>query len=178
MVSAPEIVTERLLLVAATPAHFDALIDGDPEGFRAALGAAPPDPFAPPPLTDDVIAWFRDQLLETPALQTWLFRWMIARRDRATLGSLGFAGPPDEHGVVTIGYLVYPAHEGKGYASEAVTRLIAWALAQPGVRAVQATIKPDNAASRRVAERAGFTRAGAVQSRDEGLLDLWERRAD
>lgn len=175
--SVPPIVTKRLDLVAADPEQFDALLAHDPGAFSASLGAPAPVPFEPPPLTDDVIEWFRDQLRADSGIKPWLFRWMISRPDRSVIGSLGFAGPPDADGVVVMGYSVYPQFERRGYASEAASALIEWALTQPGVRTVRATIKPDNVASRRVATHAGLVLAGQTHSDEEGLLDVWERYA-
>jgi RimJ/RimL family protein N-acetyltransferase len=163
-------------LIPALPEQFDALLAGDPARFGHSLDAAPPEPFEPPPLTDDVIAWFREQLVETPALGHWLFRWIVTIEGRLTIGSLGFTGPPDDDGILLLGYSVYPMHERRGYASEAAAALTTWALAQPGVTAVHATIKPANLASRRVAERAGMRVVGAIHSEEEGDLDLWECR--
>ena len=56
------------------------------------------------------------------------------------------------------------------------TALATWALGQPGVTRVEATIRPDHAASQRVAAKAGLRRTERVeQDPDEGLVEVWER---
>ncbi|MFD9246558.1 GNAT family N-acetyltransferase, partial [Streptomyces sp. NPDC059556] len=40
-----------------------------------------------------------------------------------TVGGIGFHGPPDEIGVVTVGYGLVPVARGNGYASEALGAL-------------------------------------------------------
>lgn len=61
-----------------------------------------------------------------------------------------------------IGYIVTPARQHQGIASEAVAALLAHCFGALGFYRVQALIHPDNAASRALAERLGF--------RWEGLL--------
>ena len=42
------------------------------------------------------------------------------REDGQAIGGVGFHGPADENGSVTIGYGLIPSARGKGYASEAL----------------------------------------------------------
>lgn len=71
----------------------------------------------------------------------------------------------------TIGYTVDPAHQGHGYATEAVSALLAW-LAQRGVTTVDAEPLGDNLPSRRLLERLGFA---VVADLDDGAV-RYERR--
>lgn len=66
-------------------------------------------------------------------------------------------------GITEIGYGVHPAHRGRGYATEAVRRLTGWALGEGGLRRVELRVNLGNAASIRVAEKAGFTREGMLR---------------
>jgi RimJ/RimL family protein N-acetyltransferase len=70
----------------------------------------------------------------------------------------------------TIGYTVDPTHQGNGYATEAVSALLAW-LAERGVRVVDAEPLADNQPSRRVLERLGFD---PVDHLDDGSV-VYER---
>jgi RimJ/RimL family protein N-acetyltransferase len=63
-------------------------------------------------------------------------------------------------GQVEIGYGTITEFQGRGYATEAVSALTAWALSQPEVSVVVADALPANRASVRVLERAGFAEAG------------------
>jgi len=104
----------------------------------------------------------------------WWARLLVERDTRRVVGSSGFVGPPDRDGVVVTGYAVYPEDQRRGYASEAVTALVAWALTQPGVRRVRATIHPTNPASRRVAAKAGLRMVGELRDEQDGDLEVWE----
>ena len=53
----------------------------------------------------------------------------------------------------------------EGYMTEAVRALCAWAKQQPGVRQITAETDPDNRASQRVLQRAGFHPAEADATR-------------
>ncbi|MFM7211168.1 MAG: GNAT family N-acetyltransferase [Actinomycetota bacterium] len=83
------------------------------------------------------------------------------------IGGAGFKGPPDDQGVVEVGYGFAPSARGHGYATEAVRALCALAVAR-GAVAVIAETHVDNAASERVLERCGF----AVTSRD-AQMTFW-----
>lgn len=72
------------------------------------------------------------------------------------IGTIGFFGPPDELGQVTIGYGLVPGARGFGYATEAVERLVEFCRSLGNVRAVLADTDTDNVASQRVLAKTGF----------------------
>ncbi|MFE2012509.1 GNAT family N-acetyltransferase [Streptomyces sp. NPDC059491] len=84
-----------------------------------------------------------------------VFRPYEIRVDGVTVGGIGFHGPPDATGVVTVGYGLLPAARGKGYASEALRALLEVARVA-GVAGVKGDADLDNAASHRVMEAAGM----------------------
>jgi RimJ/RimL family protein N-acetyltransferase len=54
-----------------------------------------------------------------------------------------------------------------------------WGLDRPEIDVIRATIRPDNAPSLKVAERAGFVATGETLEDDEhGELLVFERRAN
>lgn len=71
------------------------------------------------------------------------------REDGYAIGGLGFHGPPDHDGSVTIGYGLVPSAQGKGYASEALRALLAFARAR-GITCVRGDTDHDNIASQHV----------------------------
>jgi RimJ/RimL family protein N-acetyltransferase len=73
-----------------------------------------------------------------------------------------------------LGYLVGAPARGRGVASRAARLLSRWALREWGVARVEIHVRPDNPASLRVAERAGFTREGVLRS----YLEVRGRRYD
>ena len=83
-------------------------------------------------------------------------------------------GPPDEQGLVEIGYGIVPKFEGRGFATEAAEALIAFALADERVRTIQAHTLPVANASTRILTKCGFRHIGEVVSPDDGLVWRWE----
>ncbi|MFD6949807.1 ribosomal-protein-serine acetyltransferase [Nocardiopsis sp. TSRI0078] len=72
-----------------------------------------------------------------------------------------------------VGYWVSPWGRGHGYATEAAVAVSRWALGQ-GFQRVEIKAATDNAGSRRVAERSGFSFEGVERS----AMPLHEGRAD
>lgn len=74
--------------------------------------------------------------------------------DGKAIGGIGFKGPPHE-GSAEVGYGLAPSARGHGYAAEALRGLLGVAGAH-GLTRVVADTTPDNIASQRTLERAGF----------------------
>jgi ribosomal-protein-alanine N-acetyltransferase len=60
----------------------------------------------------------------------------------------------------TLGYYIDEAHTGRGYATDAVRLSLQFAFGSASLHRVQAAVLPRNVASRRVLEKAGFSREG------------------
>jgi RimJ/RimL family protein N-acetyltransferase len=83
---------------------------------------------------------------------------LIAERaSRSAIGSIGFYGPPDEEGQVTIGYGLVEQYRGRGLGTEALAALIAYCRTRPEVRTILADTEVQNKVSQRVLEKSGFT---------------------
>jgi RimJ/RimL family protein N-acetyltransferase len=63
----------------------------------------------------------------------------------------------------SVGYWLRRSARGRGAMTEALTAIVAWARAEQRIRRLVLTAHPDNIASQRVAERAGFTRVGITE---------------
>jgi RimJ/RimL family protein N-acetyltransferase len=63
-----------------------------------------------------------------------------------------------------IGYWLIPRVRGRGLGSRAVTLFARWAVTGAGLARVEALVLPDNMASQRVLEKAGFRREGHLRS--------------
>ncbi|MGH7912152.1 MAG: GNAT family N-acetyltransferase [Candidatus Dormibacteraceae bacterium] len=85
--------------------------------------------------------------------------WLVVH-DGQTVGDCGTHGPVDAEGRVEIGYGLAAPSRNQGLGTELVRAITGWLLTQPGVNAVRAHTLPDNRASRRVLERAGFSARG------------------
>ena len=88
--------------------------------------------------------------------------WAVERKaDGLFLGQAGFADfkrdiTPSLEGIPEMGWIFAAHAHGQGYASEAVAAGLAWADANLAAPELCCIIDPDNAASIRVAEKAGF----------------------
>ena len=83
---------------------------------------------------------------------------MFAVLDKATgtfVARVGAMTTP-ETGRIEIAWSTMPAAWGKGYASEAAQAAIDFTFAKSGLAALDCYLRPDNTASRRVAEKVGF----------------------
>jgi RimJ/RimL family protein N-acetyltransferase len=92
-------------------------------------------------------------------------------RDAATgafAGELGLFQVEPLTGQAMIGYDLAPAWRGRGYATRAVRLVARYAFEHVGLVRLIAGTAPDNVASQRVLERAGFQREGYQRSRLPG----------
>jgi [ribosomal protein S5]-alanine N-acetyltransferase len=71
---------------------------------------------------------------------------------------------PEKH-ILELGYVLGRAHWGQGYAVEAASALLGWALRERGVLRLQARCFTENPASARVLEKLGFVREGLLRGR-------------
>ena len=113
-----------------------------------------------------------EQLEEDPHAGVW-GGTLIERRSNFAVGQMGLKGPPDEQGRVEVGYGVNPSLQGRGFATEMLGALVAWAVEQPKVDKVTAECLTSNAGSIRVLEKANFERVGQRED-EEGRLFLWD----
>jgi RimJ/RimL family protein N-acetyltransferase len=82
---------------------------------------------------------------------------LVIADDRAKLlGTVGLLRPDRGQRTIEIGYWVAPWARGRGLAVRAVKLLAPWALRTLDLARVACDVDVDNAASRRVAQRAGF----------------------
>ncbi|WP_375446350.1 GNAT family N-acetyltransferase [uncultured Fibrella sp.] len=82
-----------------------------------------------------------------------------------------FKGAPDEEQTVEIGYGTYPAFQRRGYMTEIVGGLTAWALSQPGVDRVTAETALNNTASQAVLLNNQF-----MPFEQDEYVRWWEKR--
>ena len=87
-----------------------------------------------------------------PASPWWTYQLMV---DGQAVGDIGFHGPPDDRGRLTIGYQVVPAAQRRGIATAGCGQLVALAWAADA-RSLLAHVDPANRASREVLVRNGF----------------------
>lgn len=145
--------TARLLLLPCKPNVAQAIAAGS-AAVDALLGVRPTADWPGPNFRA-----YLPLLLANPARGRW--NWLVIHpQDRVIIGDSGFHGPPDDAGIVELGYIFAGAYRGRGYATEAGRALLEWGCAQPEVRGVIAGCAPDNRESIRVLEKLGLHRVG------------------
>ena len=93
-------------------------------------------------------------------------RWAVFRiADAATDEIIGGVNLSfGDHEIAEVSYFVRASARGRGVATRAVALVARWALEELGIERIELRVHPENVASRRVAERAGFTREGVERS--------------
>jgi RimJ/RimL family protein N-acetyltransferase len=160
-------------VVHLTGPVFRALAAGDLEAASAAC-PVPLSPWLAGPECAGVWRRRSRQVEEHPASAAWVTGVIWDERRGVSVGRAGFHGPPDAGGMVEIGYAVDPAHRRLGYARAALESLLARAAAEPQVRTVRVSIRPDNEPSNRLAGQYGFVRVGQQWDDVDGLEIIYE----
>jgi aminoglycoside 6'-N-acetyltransferase len=91
--------------------------------------------------------------------------------ERATgslVGDVGLSPAEGEPGVIKVGYTMDPAFQGRGYATEAVTALVALAFDGLAAQVVRAYASAENVASIRVAEKVGMRLVERIERTGDG----------
>ncbi len=150
--------SRRLTLVAATVALLEADLSGQ---LADSIGARVPDNW-PPDLYERAAMKFALALLQDPVERGWSFWFLLTKPPGPVevIGICGFKGRPDESGSVEIAYSILSQYRNRGYASEAVSRLVLWAFSHQHVKAVAAETLPHLSQSIRVLEKNGFIYTG------------------
>ncbi|MGC5051440.1 GNAT family N-acetyltransferase [Micromonospora sp. DT48] len=158
----PHLVTERLVLRPVDDTDVDRILeyrnlpevkhwllstDVDPERFRASWRRAADDP------NDHSVAVTLDGTV-------------IGTVSFDVVDGMGQPGMPPRTEAL-LGYVFDPAYGGRGYATEAVTAMVAHAFDQLGIRRITAGCFADNLASVRILEKLGMRRE------QHGVGDSW-----
>ena len=170
-----EIETVHLQLIPCSPEHLLALIAGE-ERFEERFGLPAADGLRAFIVSDEVSPAWLVRLRASMAADPWVDGFAIVHRESpSVIGTVGFKGPPDEHGVVEIAYGIVRVFQGRGYATEAAEAAVAFAFGSGQVRLVRAHTLPTLNASTRVLAKCGFKRTGEVEDPEDGLVWRWER---
>ena len=123
-----------------------------------------------PPTEEDVPGL--TEALQDPEIPRWTrvpspyteedARAWLASTGGELLGGVGLRAPED--GIAEIGYWVRREARGRGVAPRAVRLVSEWGLRERGFARISLMTEPENAASQRVAEKAGYRREGLLRS--------------
>src|SRR3984893_10066882 len=92
----------------------------------------------------------------------WLFAIQI-REEPRLIGIIRIGVRSVEHWQGDLGYAVHPDHWGKGYATEALRRILEFGFEDLSLERIWATADVRNVASWRVMEKAGMEREGFMR---------------
>ncbi len=165
----------RVRLVLIPFDALEALLAGDLERASAITGVPLPETFVTDRAALGLWRYRRDQILREPASAPWLARAVVDEPAGTVVGNAGFHGPPDDAGMVEIGYSILPEYRRRGYGRAAVAALLGEAAESPDVRTVRASISPDNVASLTLARSFGFVQVGDQWDEEDGLELVFER---
>lgn len=164
----------RELVQAAAPV-LAALANGDAESasIRSGLNMSPYLAEASCRST-----WNRrvNQIKDSPADAPWVTRLLVdtTNGNKIAIGRAGFHGPPDETGMVEVGYEVDPEHRRKGHARAAMWIMMDIASKQPDVTVIRATFQPTNTASGSLIKSLGFQHRGEQWDDEDGRELIFE----
>ena len=95
-----------------------------------------------------------------------LFQWVIASAETdALVGTVTVLGWDRANRRAEIGFILLPAWQGRGLATEAVTAVLDFAFDAMELRRVEADVDPENVGSLALLERLGFRREGLARER-------------
>lgn len=152
--------TERLLLVPLTYEQVVKYAKCD-HSLEAELKVNNPSAIISPELKEalenTILPALADQANNYPFATLWT---AIDKLNNHMIGDLCIIGDPHTNGDMEIGYGTHEAFQGKGYMTEFVGGIVAWANTQPIIRAITASTEKMNTASITVLERNHFLSTG------------------
>ena len=172
---ADRIATARTVLKLLPPEFHRAALGGDVALAEKIVGAS-----LPPDWPDEDDRFLLNMRLKDfedhPEWTHWWVRAIVAKSSSQMVGHVGFHGPPDNDGLVEIGYTIFEPHRRKGFAEEAVRALFARALEDDEVAGFRASVGPWNEPSLEMVKKLGFVQVGVRWDERDGQELVFELR--
>jgi ribosomal-protein-alanine N-acetyltransferase len=112
---------------------------------------------APAASITEAIQWI--QMINDSTKKNEVVTWAITLKDEPTLiGTITFWNIKKEHYRAEIGYVLHPAHHGKGLMQEAMTAVLDYGFENLKLHSVEANVNPQNQASIKLLEKNQFAR--------------------
>lgn len=91
-------------------------------------------------------------------------RWGIERKDaKGLIGTIGFNAWSTKHRRAEIGYEINPAYWRRGYASEALSKILSYGFNSLHLNRIGAVVFPENVASNNLLLKVGFQKEGLLR---------------
>jgi RimJ/RimL family protein N-acetyltransferase len=146
--------TERLKLRPFQKSDLDSFVAyrSDPEVARY-QGWDAPYP------VEKAVAFIEEMIQSSPGTDGNWYQFAVElKKTGAMIGDCAFHTLPQDNRQAEIGFSFARSHQGQGYATEAVQRLLEYLFADLGLHRVQAICDVENIASARLLERVGMRR--------------------
>lgn len=135
--------------------------------FAKEYGLIVPDEW---PIFPEAFAEKDDEI--DPIAQTWGGYLFLNFEGTKIIGNGGFTGVPDESGQVEIGYEIAPEFQNIGYATEAATEMLSFALCNGARSVIAHTLAKENA-SNSVLKKIGMKMVKELPHDELGKVWLW-----
>ena len=106
----------------------------------------------------------------------WLSAAAVLRDSGDLVGDISLLWASEQHRQGEIGFIIHPAHHGRGYATEAAHPLVSFAFETLGLHRVCGRFEPRNAGSGRVLEKLGMRREAHL-AENEFVKGEWQSEA-
>jgi 8-oxo-dGTP diphosphatase len=144
-----DLATQRLNLRPVTASDIPLIVDLAGDAEVAEQTTSIPHPLTGPQVED----WLAGHSTDNECT------FAVTRKDDGQF--IGVVGLTQSDGdQAEIGYWIGRTFWGNGFATEAVRRVLRHGFGPLGMKQIEASIFPENAASARVLDKTGFTRAG------------------
>lgn len=121
-----------------------------------------------PESPEGVISYARDEAE--------LFLMIEDQTHQKTVGHIELIMDDEVARIAEIGYMIDPDHQSNGLATAAVRLVVEYGFDELNLHKVTAEVDEDNEASKRVLEKAGFSKDAELTDakfRDGGWIDSW-----
>ena len=124
------------------------------------------------------LRWRVPQVKADPSTNVWFIRWIVLRETKQVVGSISFHAPPDEVGMIEIGFGICEPCRNNGYGKEALLGMWTWVIDQPGVQTLRYTVSASNGPSMSIINSLGFEHVGQQIDEEDGPEEIFEMSAD
>ena len=163
----------RVRIVHLTAETHAALAAGDLAAAEQLTGLSAPAWL----VSEEAIGTWRmraEQVAQHPDALPWVTGLVVDETSGEVVGKAGFHGPPDNDGMVEVGYAVDPAYRRRGYARAVLLTMLDRAQSDPLVHTFRATVSPDNTASLGLVTQLPFVEVGEQWDDEDGLETIYE----
>lgn len=163
--------TERLQLISCDVDILEKALMGK-EALANYLNVSVPEKWTE--FGEEPFRYALQKIRSSEASKCWWSYFPIYKQEHSLVGTCGYKGPPDENGMVEIGYEIFAEYRNRGLATELAQALIENAFERKEVKLVQAHTLAEVNASVKVLQKCGFLQTAIIEDEEDGLIWRWE----